>query len=199
MRIMIILSLFAFLGINQLVSQQLELYKVVDIDKEFCEKNEIGLYSLKVQKKTDIAKYYAINITDVITDILNKAKSSIDVFKTVFIFESEDSTSVTITFNDINRNITQNEILLILHECKGSVNEKIILYDKSNKSVNLNMGKAQKELDEVVETVVPLALKTGDKASIKKMIRPKTLVFYQDRDTDRWLQYVNKLKIYILK
>lgn len=188
--------------IEVIINSQLLLSKLVLNEISSLDINQTDLSKLfpshtiefYTKCKTKIGKYRAIQLQDLIEGIIPKNQS----LKNIIVCMYSSTDTIINSYYEYKTNLHVLCPILILNEVTSKVGEIVTIKDKT-KQVQVDLAKVQIEYEKIIEERYYLQINKLTKDEKNNFFSKYSVIYPQDKSTERWIQTISYIKIYQIK
>ena len=191
----IISSIIVFIiSINFGISQ--EFIKIAEVEINTGELAKITKYQstqfiFKSKQKTDF--HLTFDLMDIIKPYINNIETK-DKPKLIFIFENPQGESVTAPYSEFDDLITNLPAVLMYDKKLKKIGDSLILGDKDGE---VDFSELEEQISQFTSKKrLHLQIKTIPVSEKKRMLQNATIIFPKDLNTERWINGIDKIKIF---
>ncbi|MFC2130553.1 hypothetical protein ACFLSQ_03885 [Bacteroidota bacterium] len=195
MKRIISLIIVFIISINFGIAQ--EFIKIAEVEINTGElakttKYQSTQFIFKSKQKTGF--HLTFDVMDLIQSHINNIESK-DKPKLIFIFENPMGESVTAAYSEFDNLLTNLPAVLMYDKTLKKVGDSLVLGDNEEGDVDFT------ELEEQISQFsskkrLHLQIKTIPVSEKTRMLQDATIIFPKDLNTDRWINGIDKIKIF---
>ncbi|MBI5324610.1 MAG: hypothetical protein HZB41_04960 [Ignavibacteriae bacterium] len=148
--------------------------------------------------KKSFGKFICADINEIISNSI-KHLSDEEKSRLLIVAESSSGETITSTYFDYDPNNVQIAPVIILKSIQGAVGDTIKVTDVKGKKGVVDLSIVEKELQKSIVERIYLQIKILSQGEKIRIFSVGSLIFPQDKTTNRWLGNVSNIKIYIIK